>query len=242
MGRRRVLRAFTLALALHLIAVSSAWAIVNEFSATITSAPSPVYDGIKGNMNIRTDPATVVSVGFVHIVQADVGPLGGDFIAVGTSNGAGTDGGQHDCANDYDPGWTGYYDYVLGGLYWCYLFSPDAWAVGNNPSFKIEYAGCPPSGNPGWVLTFATVVRACQQFGTTAARSLVVGLETVNFTNPPNPADRNIDVKFSDLKRNLTNSTSWVDLGQSGQPVVFDFYDYTIVSNTAQNFFLAPLN
>jgi hypothetical protein len=210
----------------------------SEFSFSQTRGVTPVYDGLKGNMGIRTDPATVANVAYVHITQADIGAYLGDFVAIGTANGMGVSS----CADDFDPLWTGYYDYEIGGVYFCNDFGFDAWGVGSNPTFRIEYATCSQGGYPAWVLTFAGTERACRTASATAALRVIVGLEVVS--DPFNPADRNIDVKYTSLKRNLNNGSTWLDLGH---PPASDFYsdpNYTHqwVSDTAQNFYLAPLN
>jgi hypothetical protein len=226
-------------LTLTAFGVSPARALVlNEFAAAAIRAVSPVYDGLRGNMYIRTDEPTVPWATYVHITQADIGSLQGDFVAIGTAKGAGVDS----CPDDFDPLWDGYYDGQLGALYFCNEFNPDGWGIGDNPSFRIERANCPSGGFPSWVLTFAGTTRTCISSSSTAAIALPVGLEVV--TSPPDTTDRNIDVKYTNLNRNLTNSTTWQSYGT---PAASDIncaasYTCTIVSSTSSNFYLAPLN
>lgn len=232
MVHRRAFRALAAAMALSLAGADAANA---EFAASITLAGSPIFDGLKGNMGIRTDPATVVGVGYVHITQADTGSTGGDFVAIGTANGLGVSS----CANDYDAKWTGYYDRIIGGSYFCDDFSLDAYAAGSNPTFQIYYSFCQAANANRWVMTFNGVQRTCMNAGTTGAQALNIGLETTGGST----TDRNIDVKYTNLKKNLTGSTTWSDLGNPGASLVIDpNYSYQFVSNTAQNFYLAPLD
>jgi hypothetical protein len=75
-----------------------------------------------------------------------------------------------------------------------------------------------------------------------SAQHLNIGLETQS--TPSDPTDRNIDVKYTSLYRNQTNGTDWIPLGQPAPSdyVISDFYSASWVSNTAQSFYLAPLN
>lgn len=233
----RISRAAPLALGVFLATGQAALGVdpLNEFAASITTAVSPVYDGLKGNLNTRTDPATISGIAYVHITQADVGSPGGTFIAIGVANGAGVD----NCADDYDSLWTGYYDGEIGGLYFCEDFDHDFYGVGSNPNFKIYYETGALCGGNRWILTLNGITRACLVTSGSSAQHVNVGLEVVSY--PPDPTDRNIDVKFTNLYMNLTNGTNWLELG-TPQWLVDDFYTKSWVSNTAENFYLAPLN
>jgi hypothetical protein len=222
--------------------VRAAIEYTREVEGALVGAPSRVYDGFKGNMEIRTNPATIFDHSYVHFAQVIIGGLGEEFLGIGTYNGLGAKGDLHDCADDYDPNWSGYYDYMVGGLYACYSFSPDQWVTGSNPTFRIEYTLCPNGGYPSWVLYFAGTMRTCMHMAYNAGQDLGIALETVTPGTPANPTDRNIDVKFTALMRNQTNGTNWINLGLAGNPVGSDFYDHTEVSSTAWNFYLAPLN
>lgn len=226
--------ATTVALALCLVTVSTVLA-ASEFAASQTRAISPVFDGIKGYMRIRTDPPTEAFVTYVHPTQADVGATGGDFVAIGTANG----NGVNNCADDYDPLWSGYYDGRIGGVYFCEDFNLDHFGIGDNPAFRIYYTSCGTGGPRQWTLVFAGNRHACLNMGTAAAQRLTLGLEVVGSS-----IDRNIDVKYTSLYRNQTNSYDWQVLGK---PAPSDFiidpnYDYDWVSNTSQNFYLPPLD
>lgn len=220
--------AFTLAVASPAVAAEQAY--------TNIIAGSPIYDGLMGNIGQLTDPATVVGVGYVHATQADVGPSGGDFVAIGTANGLGV--GGTGCANDYDAAWSGYYDGVVGGMYFCDDFAQDAFAVGSFPTFKIEHASC-AGGQVIWNLWLSGTLRSCQFMGVNAASRVITMLETTGASN----TDRNIDVRFINLKWNLTGSSTWNNYGNPGGGVHLDpNYSYTYGSVTSHWIFLAPLD
>jgi hypothetical protein len=97
-------------------------------------------------------------------------------------------------------------------------------------------------GGDVWVLKLNGITRACIYSIQSGAQRVIVGLETAS--NPFSTVDRNIDVKYTNLYRNQTNGTDWQVLGH---PSASDFivdpaYDYAWVSDTAQNFFLPPLD
>jgi len=66
-----------------LLAIAVATSVNAEFSVGYRYGGA--YSGLKGTQGIRTDPATVVGVGYVQITQLDTGATGGDFVAIGTS-------------------------------------------------------------------------------------------------------------------------------------------------------------
>jgi len=214
-------------------------ALANEYSAAYRVAASASIDGVKGNQGIRTDPPTVAGIGFVHAAWIDTGGPSGDFVSIGTSNGAGAQGspGQSTCADDYDPRWTIYADGQTGGLYWCTSYTQDAYTTGVNPTFQIYYDFCSPSGPNAWVLTFAGTQRKCATNSGSGGSRASVGLETAGGST----VDRNIDVKYTNLQVNLTGSTTWINFSQSGVHVD-PSYSLTVVSATAVNAYLAPLN
>ena len=191
-----------------------------------------LVDGVKGNQGIRTDPATVNGVGYVHPVQIDTGGAGGDFVAIGTANGAGVD----QCANDYDPRWTIYADGETGGIYWCYDYTQDAYTTGANPTFQIYYDFCAPSGPTRWVLTFGGTQRRCVANSGTYGQLANVLLETTGNST----TDRNIDVKYTNVKVNLSGSTTWVDFAGTG--FADPNYSRQVPSGTSVNAYLAPLD
>jgi hypothetical protein len=209
------------------------FALAGELAFTYVNGGSPVFDGLMGNIGQRTDPATVVGIGYVHATQADVGALGGDFVAIGTANGVGVPGTG--CANDYDAKWSGYYDGQVGGTYFCEDFEPDAFAVGSYPTFSIEYKTCPLGGGTKWVLFLYGATRGCVSTGTSAAFWVVTMLETTG----AGTVDRNIDVNFINLKWSLTGQATWVNYGNVATQIAPN-YSYTYVSATSHNIFLAP--
>jgi hypothetical protein len=231
MSSRRIGRALTSVVLASLVGANVAMA--NEFA--FGRVASDLYDGISGNMGIRTDPATVLGDAYVHFAQMQV-PGGVDFIGLGTVKGAGTTGGTVNCSSHYGGAhWTGYYDYVVNGVYACQNFSTSAWVTGDNPSFQILYTTCPTIGTR-WVLTFAGAQRTCIYNGNTQGPKIVAGLETLT------TADRNIDVKYTNLKKNLPGSSTWSNMGDTRPGYTDPNYAYTYVSTSAFNVFLPPLN
>lgn len=191
-------------------------------------------DGFKGRQGIRTDPATVTGIGYIHPTQMDVGSAGNAFVAIGTAKGVGVD----NCANDYDALWTVYVDGIIGGVYFCEDVNVDAYGAGTNPAFNIEYGFCPSVSANRWLLSFGGVLWRCKDSGAVGAVSGKAGLETTGGSN----VDRNIDVKYTNLQRNMQGSTSWLNLGPFNESFAAPNYTYQFVSNTAFNVFLAPLN
>jgi hypothetical protein len=206
-----------------------------QAGAGMTDNGSGIYDGFKGLQEIRTDPATVTGVGYVHPVQADVGALGGDFVAVGTAKGVGV----ANCANDYDPKWNVYGDWVIGGVYNCIDFALDKYGALNTPVFQIDYAWCASAGATRWRLNFGGTVYTCLNTGSTSAAGLYAFLETTG----TGTADRNIDVEYRQLKKKYVGTTTWHNLGDTRPYQVVDpNYTYVYISNTAFRAYLAPFN
>lgn len=235
--QRKAAASLALAVAAALATAPAAFA---EVARSQINAGSPIYDGLKGNEAMRTDWATVTGVGYVHPAQADIGPAGGDFVAIGTTKGVETGQSGADCPADYDPKWDGYWDYMIGGAYVCHVFAADAYAFGSNPSFEISYGWCSTLGANTWRLYFGGTLRKCVPSSSVGATTLVIGLETVNAGS----TDYNIDVKYTNLKKNLTGSTTWSNYGNPGAGGEYwdDNYLGEIVSDTAENFFLPPLD
>ncbi|MGI8822089.1 MAG: hypothetical protein ACR2JP_02080 [Acidimicrobiia bacterium] len=204
-----------------------------EFAAGDRFSAPGTFDGFRGNQNIRTDPATVAGIGFVHPVQMDIGVLGGDFVAIGTSNGLGADG----CADDYDAKWTVYTDGVDDGEYFCNDEQLDAYGVGANPAFSITHGFCPSEILDRWLMSFGGTLWACYVGSSSVARRAIAGLETTGGST----VDRNIDVKYTNLNVNRSGNTDWILFRPSEGPVG-DFYEYEFVSNTKFNTFLPPLD
>lgn len=157
--RWRITRSIAGSMAVLLVVAPMA--LANEFAAGYRDGAVPIFDGISGRMGIRTDPATVSGQGYVHIVQADVGATGGDFVAVGTYKSQGTSS----CADDFDPKWNGYWDRVTAGVYLCDDFSADVYSAGAVLPFEIAYKWCDSSVANRWVLTFNLNVVQCSIHG-----------------------------------------------------------------------------
>lgn len=225
-----------LLLSLTLLVAFSSIAAANEFSAGLRTRPSADLDGLRGNQGIRTGPATVNGVGFNHITQMDVGSSGASFVAVGTYNGKGTSGHAQDCADDYDSGWSGYYDGEIAGVYFCQKFGDDNWGVGDSPAFRIE-RDCPLGPNTRWGLYFAGTMRACIDSGSSGAIFADAGIEA----QQSGTTDRNIDVKYTSLDVNFSSGGTWSSFNRNDS-VVNPNYSLTDVSSTAFNTFLAPLD
>lgn len=210
----------------------------NEFAAYIQNAVGPVYDGLRGNMNIRTDPATDPDVTYAHITQMDLGSPEGTFIAIGTYNGAAVPHPNSNCTASLNPLWSGYYDGEIGGAYFCEKFASNQFGIGSNPTFQMLWDPVVCGGQ--WVLTFNGITRACLATAASSSDWLVVGLETRSL--PDDPTDRNIDVKYTNLKRNQTNGTQWLDLGTPILQKIDPNYTGSHPSTTAYNLYLAPLD
>lgn len=213
------------------VGFASSAAAVNEFSAGIRLSSGADLVGVRGNQGIRTNPGTVNGVVYVHPTQMDVGSIGASFVAVGTANGAGVD----NCANDYDPHWTGYYDGEIAGVYFCFDFGQDNWTTGDAPSFRIE-RDCQLGGNVRWGLYFAGSQRACIDSGASGSSAAVAGIEV----GSPDGTDRNVDAKYTSLDRRWSGG-SWVAFDNNSTRVDNN-YSFTRVSNTAVNTYLAPLD
>ncbi len=220
-------------LALFLV-VAAVTPVHGEFAAGIKAAGD--YDGLSTYQEIRTDPATVSGIGYVHPVQVDVGAAGGDFVAIGTAKGVGV----ANCANDYDAKWTVYMDWVLGGVYNCYDIALDVYGVGGKPHLKIQYQTCTSTGASRWVLTWASVQRACLVSGATNASRVIVALETTGGST----VDRNIDVKYTAIQYKKRSGGSWYAFGTCTLSPSFAEPNYSISapSSTACNTYLAPLD
>ena len=122
-------------------------------------------------------------------------------------------------------------------MYFCEDVDVDAYGAGTNPAFNISYGFCPSVSANRWQMSFGGVLWRCIQSGANGATQAIAGLETTGGSS----VDRNIDVKYTNLQRNMKGSNAWVNLIHNGQTVDPN-YTVTIVSNTAHNAFLAPLN
>lgn len=220
-------------LAAGLLAVPGSVLAIFEQCGTAAVSSTQNLDAIEGIQRIRTDPATVVGVGYVHPTQADVGAAGGDFVAIGTANGAGVD----NCANDYDPEWTIYTDGEIGGVYFCNDHSLDVYAAGSDVSFMIRYTWCASQSSNRWVMTMGGTVWACYS-ATSSASRVSAFIETTGSTT-----DRNIDVMYTSLEKSRTGTFAWEAFGdQSANRTVFPLYSYRYVSTGAFDAYLAPMN
>lgn len=231
MRSHSVARALVTATVASLALAPLAVALEQAGGARVTAS----IDALSGNQGIRTDPATVQDVGYVHPTQIDTGAQGGDFVAVGTANGLGVS----QCADDYDPRWTIYADGETGGIYWCADYTQDAFGAGANPTFAIVYQICPVgSGIARWALKFNGTLWRCQSQGTSSGAVAAVFLETTGVGT----VDRNIDVKYTNLKISLTGSAAYVNFDANA--VVGPSPNYTVqfVNATSLNAYLAPLD
>ena len=192
-------------------------------------------DGFKGMQTIRTDPATVGGVSYVHPAQISI-DLNGNFVGIGTYKGFGTNlGANHNCPSHYDPAdWSGYYDYSINGVYNCFNFCMDCWALGDSPSFQIYYTYCPTIGNR-WVMTFATIRRGCIA-GPSSGRRAVAGLEVTSVV------EYNVDVKWTNMTDHRPGASSWaLCLGDTRPGHSDPNYFYLYRSNCAWDTYLVPL-
>jgi|GEM_PF-2932817 len=194
---------------------------------------------VTGQHAIRTDPATITGVGYVHAMQVDIGTPGGDFVAVGTAKGLGVD----NCPNDYDPLWDVYRDGIVGGVYFCATAQADAFGIGSNPSFDILRVGpgttCGPTSG-GWQLTMAGVFRGCIQSTASSGHAVAAMLETTGGST----VDRDIDVKFTSMLSRQYGGTGWWALQGNVADVgivTASSYSNVKVNDQAFNVYLAPL-
>jgi hypothetical protein len=206
-------------------------ASAEQAAGQINSSPRNLI-GVSGHQEIRTGPATVNGIGYIHPTQADIGVDGGGFVGIGTAKGVGID----QCADNYDALWTVYTDGFIGGNYFCHDENPDAYTIGDNPSFKIVYANCPSSQTNAWLMYFGGTLWRCLYSDQHVAQSVGVGLETTGGSN----VDRNIDVKYSELEHRSQGSgfVGW------GTASTFAAPSYTVTQpvNAKINAFLAPLD
>lgn len=203
-------------------------------------AGSAIYTGFKGTAELRTDPATVTGVGYVHPVQMDIGAAGGDFVGVGTSNGAGTGnaGAIYNCADHYDARWNIYSDASIGGIYECHDNSINAFVAPSSQAFKIDWRFCTGDGANRWVLSWNSHDQLCVNSSSHAASSFGAGLEVTSGTT-----DRNIDVRYWTMQYLVSGSSTWANLGFIGGGATADpSYSFTNPVTTNFNTYLAPLD
>lgn len=231
--RRRSLQAVAWIVAV-VTAVSTSPALANEYATGARQAN--YFDGIKGNQDIRTDPATVVGVGYNHPIWVVYRPASSfDFVSIGTRNGLGPSGTS--CANDYDAKWTVYIDRIINGVYGCWDEAHDLYAAGANPSFEISWGVC--SGFYRWVMKFGGVTYQCIYAPWGNAQWIEIGIEVTGNDS----VDRNIDAKWTNLKKSYVSSSVWDNFGSCTTLGTVDpNYDVDTVSVTACNTYLPPLN
>jgi hypothetical protein len=225
----------TLAVVIVFSGLGSGSVRAGELAGAQLDAGFAVYDGFHGYQNIRTDPATVSGVGYVHPAGIDLAVS--DFITLGTANGLGASGPAGTCPNDYDAKWSIYYDWMIGGIYGCATVANDVYSAGAQPTWWIQYTWCTSQMANRWVLTFAGIVRGCIQHDAPAARVLSAGLETTGVSN----TDRNIDVAYHHVYRHLRGASAWDTFG-SGAPYHDPNYSYLYVNSTEFRAYLAPWN
>ena len=190
------------------------------------------------NTEIRTDPTCSSTVAFVHPTQIDPGPpggAGGALVAIGTYKCKGSP--PDSCPDDFDAYWNLYVDWEVGGIYQCFLIAADAYGTGNNPTFQITQALC--NGIYSWNMYFSGFLRKCLNTGTYLGSGVAVGIETTNTT-----LDKNIDVKYTNLIRNLIGTSTWSNFGGCPVPPSLRSPNYAVatVSGTACNTCMPPLD
>lgn len=216
-----------------LLAIMVAPASGLEQAGGYIDTSSTNFDGIKGLAEIRTGPPTVVGVAYTHPTQVDLGPVGGNFLAIGTARGKGEP--NTGCDDDYDDyGWTVYTDGSLGGAYFCSDEDVDRYFAGDNPFFKISYTAC-GAGN-GWAMRMGNTQYRCYYTQQHTAQRVSAFLETVGSST----TDRNIDVKYTNLQHSIVGS-GFVDWGTAHRTADYD-YDVTQPIDTSINAYKAPLD
>jgi hypothetical protein len=229
--------------AIALCAVATLLSASVTFGEHATGARAEDYfDGVQGNMAIRTDPVTVPGVGFVHAAWLEHSTFDDDFVSIGTANSLGAGGPQGTCPDSYDPYWSIYVDWFLGGTYGCLTTNSNVYGVGANPSFEIYWTSC--AGYSRFVMSMAYVPRACLLPWNpywTAGDRIAVGLETTPWWLITE--DYNIDAKWTNLRKNYSNLSGWYVFGNcEGYEVQNPNYQVQYVSNTACNTYLPPLD
>lgn len=111
------------------------------------------------------------------------------------------------------------------------------YAAGANPTFEISWSVC--SGFYRWVMKMGGVTYQCIYSSWGNAQWIEIGLETTGGS----ATDRNIDAKWTNLKKNYTGDSTWYDFGAcTNLGTVDPSYEVDTVSNTACNTYLPPLN
>jgi hypothetical protein len=201
-----------------LVTMSPAAYSVSHFGAGARVHSTINFDGLRGNMEIRTNPTGVTGVGFIHPTQLDIGPnTDNTFVAIGTAKGVGTD----NCDTRYNGSWTIYTDGRIDGIYFCEDENVNAYQVGDNPPFTIaSYGTCatPPPQPSGWRLYMGGIQWNCVQAVYHKGSQVSAGLEQVNGDS----GGYNLDVKYSNLQSS-TDGAGWTDFG----PPTFVVEDYT---------------
>lgn len=231
MNRTRVL---ILAVAAILGSVAFVWpATATEQAGAYRQRAAQDFNGMKGRQAIRTNPATVFNVGYVHFNQIDTGAQGGDFIAIGTAKGLGVD----QCPDRYSGSWSIYTDGMIAGVYFCREQDDDAYQAKTNPAFSITYEYCPLVNSSRWVMSFGGTVWECIAATSNSGSRVAAALETTG----PSTVDRNIDVKFNSVKTRHAGG-SWVDFAAPGTHVVDPSYSVDTPFDGQINSYLAPLD
>ncbi|MGB8361544.1 MAG: hypothetical protein WCE80_09105 [Acidimicrobiia bacterium] len=128
-------------------------------------------------------------------------------------------------------------DGVIGGVYFCQDLQLDAYGANTNPTFEISYGWCPSQSANRWLLSFGGTLWTCKNLSSSAAVRAIGMIETTGTST----VDRNIDVKYTNLKYRYSGASTWNNFG-TATSVVAPSYTYAYVSSTAFNVYLAPLD
>lgn len=224
-GSRAMAAFAALTAALALAAPASA-----EQTAVSKYTSSTNFDAFRGDHLIRTNPATVNGIGYVHALQLDIGAPGENFVAIGTAKGVGVD----NCPNSYDSPWDIYTDGAIAGAYFCHTEANNLYTAGDSAGFTITWANCPGTSNPRWVM-YMDGFRRCISAGTSQGSRTIAMLETTGGSN----VDRNIDFTAYNMEYKI--SGTWVGMNGLSQSVANN-YSITIPQPDRANIFLAPLD
>lgn len=192
------------------------------------------FDAWHGDHEIRTGPATVNGVGYIHGMQMDVGAQGGSFIAIGTSRGLGVPGTQ--CSDQYSGGWDIYTDGEIGGVYFCRIEELNAYNAGDTAAFTLRWGDCPGAAQDRWLFFMGGPLRRCDNASSHTASRVMVMLETTGSSN----VDRNLDVTYTNLEWRSTEGVYVKSENMRGD--ADPSYTVSFPANGKVNAFLAPLD
>lgn len=114
----------------------------------------------------------------------------------------------------------------------------DVYSLGDNPWFTLEWGWCANHGDYRWLHKMSGTLYRCTSAGATGAIAAAAGLETVT----SNGADRNIDVKYTEMQISLVGiAGDWQNFDNNSREISPN-YSFERGSERAFNTYLAPLD